>query len=240
MIFRKIRRIRRNLREAEFYDTLIPKGSLCFDVGANDGDRSATLIKVGLKVIAVEPQTSCVQKLSERFINNPELQILQIALGEFPGTENIYLCDEYSECSTMSNQFIQTYSKKSNLHWGRMEQVKVNTLDNLILDHGLPNYIKLDVEGYELQVLKGLSHAVDLISIEFNLPLLELSMNCFDIISSLGDYQCNFIQYENFNWMLKDWKSASCKDEILSFIRENSIDTGEIFFKLKTPAFVKQ
>ena len=50
--------------------------------------------------------------------------------------------------------------------WDAAETVEVTTLDRLIADHGLPRFVKIDVEGAEAEVLAGLSHAVAWIAFE--------------------------------------------------------------------------
>ena len=52
-------------KRTEFYNTLINKHDLCFDVGANVGNRVAPLLEIGAKVIAVEPQKILLRYFKE-------------------------------------------------------------------------------------------------------------------------------------------------------------------------------
>src|ERR1044071_8810959 len=59
----------------------IREGSLVFDVGANLGNYSALFLEKKAKVIAVEPQSYCVDFLKLRFRNNPSVKIIRCGLG---------------------------------------------------------------------------------------------------------------------------------------------------------------
>src|SRR5262245_12044409 len=56
---------RRKMRH--FYSQFIAPGNLCYDVGANVGDRTDIFRKLGARVIAIEPQTACLEVLRQRF-----------------------------------------------------------------------------------------------------------------------------------------------------------------------------
>ncbi|MBU2026286.1 MAG: FkbM family methyltransferase, partial [Proteobacteria bacterium] len=55
---------------AAFYRRFFRPGELCFDVGANRGNRTAILADLGARVICIEPQPSCVRELRKRFGRN--------------------------------------------------------------------------------------------------------------------------------------------------------------------------
>ena len=71
--------------------------------------------------------------------------------------------------------------------------IEVSTLDRQIERHGMPSYCKIDVEGWELEVLQGLNQPIPLISFEYhNSPAeMEKAKAVIDRISSLGNYFCN-------------------------------------------------
>jgi hypothetical protein len=58
---------RRRARGLHFYRRFIPHGGLCFDIGANVGDRSELFLTLGAHVVAVEPQARCAEALHRRF-----------------------------------------------------------------------------------------------------------------------------------------------------------------------------
>lgn len=66
------------------------------------------------------------------------------------------------------------------------QTVSVTTLDQLIADFGKPDYIKIDVEGFENEVLLGLSQPVPLVSVEFHAKEISLASACIETLSKLG------------------------------------------------------
>src|SRR5512135_734277 len=76
-----------------FYAKFVKKGDLCFDVGANVGNRTAVFADIGARVIAVEPQEACVAVLQKRFGRTPTVTVLKTALGEKPGTQEMLMSE---------------------------------------------------------------------------------------------------------------------------------------------------
>ena len=216
-----------------FYRNFIGKGDLCYDIGANLGERTECFIRLGANVISVEPQTSCFNHLVRKFGKTSQVKLLPCALGGSEGEGYLLLCDETEECSTLSLEFIATYGPISNLHWSKKEKVKIRTLQSLCDEFGAPIFCKLDVEGYESEVLRGLHYPIRNISFEFNRALLKDTQHCFKILKNLGKYQCNFIAYEHMKFVMPKWISLEEFSFDLEKIITSDIITGEIFARLK-------
>ena len=67
---------------------------------------------------------------------------------------------------------IDFYTTNS-LKWNNIEEVQVKKLDTLIKEFGLPNFCKIDTEGYELDILTNLSYTIPIIEFEFNEAFIE-------------------------------------------------------------------
>jgi FkbM family methyltransferase len=143
------------------FRSFVRAGDLCFDVGANKGDYSAALRGVGARVVAIEPQPSCLRELNARFRGDNFVNIVSTAVGAERGTETFYV-REISGHSGLVKDWIGTNIVSR-------VQVPVCTLEELFAEYGRPRYIKIDVEGYESAVFAGLKSAVDLISMEYHL-----------------------------------------------------------------------
>src|ERR1044072_8317208 len=87
-----------------FYRGLIEPQGLCFDIGANIGNRTEMLREIDARVIAVEPQGSCVKELRDKFVDDSEVVIVASAVGGNPGRAEISVCDEDPTISTMSQR----------------------------------------------------------------------------------------------------------------------------------------
>lgn len=147
----------------------IREGSLVFDIGANIGRMTYQYLALGAQVVAVEPQSVCVdEELFPRFGDDERVTIVHGACGAERGEATMAL---YGHGSTISTLVPDHYWGSDGPWKGTprdgSEVVTVTTLDALIEEHGVPDFIKVDVEGYEHEVLQGLSQFVPL-SFEFH------------------------------------------------------------------------
>ncbi len=92
-------------------------------------------------------------------------------MGDIVGNSDIYLVENNEAYNSLNRKHIETTTTSrgiANLETVKCQKVKVEVLENFIHKFGTPKYIKIDVEGYELEVLKGLQTAVPLLSFEAN------------------------------------------------------------------------
>ena len=164
-------------KELQFYAKLgIPSNELIFDIGANIGDKSALFRKIVKTVVAVEPDLRNNELLKRRFKNSSLVRIVNSAVGEEAGTALFHINISGSPANTLSNKWKSILEDPSANRWSKSlefetsYEVDVVTLDILIQKFGNPFYIKIDVEGYELQALKGLNTSPPLLSFEANFP----------------------------------------------------------------------
>ena len=157
-----------NIRKL-FYGSLIKKNDLCFDVGANVGNRILPLLKLGAKVVAVEPQDGCCKILKHKFGKN--IEIVTKGLGERDCIKNFHISNA-NTISSFSDEWINLVKKHrfKEYTWNKVIKLEMTTLNRLIEKYGMPKFIKIDVEGYELDVLKGLTIPVEIISFEYTVP----------------------------------------------------------------------
>ena len=192
-----------------FYSKFLSKGELCFDVGANLGNRTEVFLKLGATVVAVEPQPLRAKMLQLQF--GKRIQVIKSALGESEKQGLMYISDS-PEISSMSMDWINSVSNSrfKNRRWSKSETVSITTLDKLISTYGVPKFCKIDVEGYEVQVLKGLSNPIPYLSFEYTVPeKFENIEQCFGLLSSLGKFESNYTIGENTDFELSTWSSAS-------------------------------
>jgi len=84
-------------------------------------------------------------------------------------------------------------------------------LEKLIASHGIPFYIKIDVEGHELNVLRGLKQPVPYLSFEINLPeFKEEGLECIRILAEIAvDGEFNYVADYHEGMKFGQWMSAT-------------------------------
>jgi len=207
--YRQARTLYRYLNQSErdaytsdkkFYAQLLPqKGLLCFDVGANIGRMTQVLLELGNKVIAFEPQPDCIREIEARCGQyGPRLHIEPVGLSDSPGAASLFVRELSGQSSLMSTWEGVVSGSIS---------IPLSTLDAAIEKFGLPYYCKIDVEGWELQVLRGLTQPLPLLSFEFhqNDGKMESAYACLDRLSALSSIKVNLTPREQSHLALDEW-----------------------------------
>lgn len=217
-------------KQKKLYEQFIKPGSLCFDVGANVGNRTAIFLELGAKVVMIEPQKECYKALEKRF---PKLPLIKKGLGEKESTEKLYVSD-VSLISSFSKNHVDMMQEDrfKGANWDKTIDIEMTTLDNLIKEFGIPDFCKIDVEGYEFDVLKGLSQPVKAMSIEYIVPEnKEVVLNCIKHLNKLGKIECNLSHGETMEFHLPTWKNG---DEMEQYVqKQDFINTsyGDIYIR---------
>lgn len=216
----------------DFYSNFISGGDLCFDIGANIGNRTDVFLKLGATVVAVEPQAACMEELRKKYGTNKRVILINKGLGEKKG-EKIMRVSEDNTISSMSDEWISAVSESGRFQyssWDNHQLVFMTTLDDLIANYGKPVFCKIDVEGYELPILKGLSQPIPYISFEFVPEIVGLTINCINHLSSLGNARFNYSIGESMKIVLLEWVRSDEMCEILKSLPDKSI-FGDVYVK---------
>jgi len=216
----------------ELYKNFVDKDDIAFDIGANIGNRTESLSRICKKVIAADPLPLAYNEMRMRFRFNKKVTVLPLAVGEKEGIMNLYVGSSHV-MSSMSEEFIKNVSEEWNLNikWNETIKVKTTTLDELIKKYGIPSFIKIDVEGFELNVLMGLSYQIKNLCFEYNPTYLEPTYKCIDYLSSLGNYKFNISIEETAQLKLPEFIDAKTFIELLNNnIHEGKF--GDIYAKL--------
>lgn len=179
-------------KEISFYSSFLQtdKEKLFFDIGASEGHKTDRFLRMGAKVVCIEPDSSCYRVLQKRFQSKSEsVKILNKAVSDSAGYKPFYIHRDGSAYNTLDKRWA-TRVKEANRDLdiptlGRIN-VETVTIDKLISLYGKPHFIKIDIEGHEINALRGLSLEVPFITFELNLPdFLEEGIECIDRLSSI-------------------------------------------------------
>lgn len=200
------RQLAQETRQREFYRALVKPGQLVFDIGANVGNRTALFVSLGAKVIAVEPQQSCVQALRVRFTDDDVVIVAQ-GVAEAPGIRTMALANAQT-VSSMEPAWVTSMTASQRfgaMEWPETVAVEVTTLDVLIERHGVPTFTKIDVEGFENSVLRGLSQPLPVLSFEFVKERPEATARCVRRLRDLGMTTFNYSMGETMALASDAW-----------------------------------
>ncbi len=172
-----------------FYRRFVPVSGLAFDVGAHEGNRVAAFRQLGARVVALEPQPVFVERLQKRFGGDAQVTVLPQALGRAVGQARLLASPRTPTVATLSSDFVQRAGAAPSfqgVRWQAGPEVAVTTLDALIAQHGRPDFVKIDVEGFELEVLLGLSQPLPALSFEFVPAVRDVALGCIERLESLA------------------------------------------------------
>ena len=125
---------------------LMQLNSLVFDLGALHGRFSEALARSGHRVIAFEADPEGVKTIP----TNPKVTIVPKAIGFPTGSRQFH---QYLPCDG-ANGFYQNESEKA-ISPGRMIEVDVITLEDAVRFYGIPDLLKMNVEGAEIEIIEN-------------------------------------------------------------------------------------
>ena len=221
-------------RMVRFYGAFLGPGDVGFDVGAHAGNRVRAWRALGARVVAVEPQPDFVRLLRLFFGRDREVTIVAKALGARPGTARMGISTATPTVSSMAPGWIETVATDRSfaaVRWDRSVEVDVTTLDDLIAEHGEPAFCKIDVEGFEADVLQGLSRPLRALSFEY-LPMAhDAGMAVLDLVEQRGGYEYNYSPIETMRWASDRWLDATELLALLERYRPTG-RSGDVYARL--------
>jgi FkbM family methyltransferase len=232
-------------REVEFYRTLLNgfhAGDLVFDIGANLGHKTGIFLRLGARVVAVDPDPENAKILEESFLRYrlvpKPVSVVTKAASDRTSKATLYIDEPGSAKNTLSQKWVDTLRDDAGrfgrkMTFGESKEVQTTTLQDLVRAYGSPFFIKIDVEGYEPAVLRGLHRSVPYLSYEVNLPEFRSEgLECVDILNRLnpgGTF--NYAVDCRAGLVLENWIDAQGFSALLARCANSSI---EVFWK--TPA----
>jgi len=243
----------RELRE--LYRPFVSPGDLVFDVGAHLGDRTAAFAALGARVVALEPEPMTARWLRRLVGGKEGVTILEEAVGPEAGTARLAVSRATPTLSTLADGWRERVPEENpgfaDVRWEERVEVPVTTLDRLVERFGEPAFVKVDVEGFEADVLAGLGHPPPALSFEFVGGALDVAVACVDRLEALADgavqartgggeeapapsrhrYDFNAIRGEERDFVFPAWRTA---DEARAWLEAGAggMASGDVYARL--------
>jgi FkbM family methyltransferase len=232
-------------KQIDFYRRLLTElcpGDLIFDVGANEGFKTDLFLRMGARVVAIEPDETNQSILQERFVRyrfvRKPLVIVGKAVSDKSARETMWIDGPGSAVNTLSRKWATTLKENKARHtyghygldFARNKTVETTTLEELMSVHGVPIFIKIDVEGYEVNVIRSLKRPVRYLSFEVNLPEFRPEgIQCIELLGRLtAAGKFNYAVECEQGLALERWMSP---DEFLKVFGRCTEGAIEVFWK---------
>jgi FkbM family methyltransferase len=220
-------------KEVRLYRSILgDRVGLVFDIGAYDGHKTAAFLELGARVVACEPDICSFRLLKARFWGTKRVTVLHTAVGEKEGMADLLVHHPGSAFNTLNVKWKEMLEGDGQARWKEEirfadgERVRVTTLDALIREYGVPDFIKIDVEGYEKQVFDGLDQRAPCVSFECQLP--EFKEDLLEILKRLANSVFNVVYAEEL--VLPEWVGY---EGILEWVSETKLFSFDMVVKKK-------
>lgn len=216
------------------YRRFISPGDLVFDIGAHVGDRVSSFRRLGARVIALEPQPLLVRALRLIHGRDCDVVILPVAAAATPDDATLFVNTSNPTVSTISRAFLTDAEGAAGWEgqsWDRSVIVPATTLDQMIARFGVPSFIKIDVEGYEDEVLRGLTQRVPALSFEFTTIARDVAHRSLAKLDALGSYAFDIVLGETQRLTFNTWISAADMATHIANL-PHAANSGDIYARL--------
>lgn len=199
------------------------------------GDKAEVFRRVQNRVVCFEPDRMNIEFLKQRFRKHSAVVVVGKAVSDAAGTLEFNVFRDGDSLNTVSAKWVDVLEGEQDPRFGKGRRVASHyPVEAVTLDEGLDHYgpalyVKIDVEGHELNVLKGLTRPVPFLSFEVNLPhFLAEALECVAHIVSI--FPAALFNYDvHCQFEMPQWMGAA---SFSAWLKEASIPYAEVWARM--------
>jgi FkbM family methyltransferase len=193
---------------------------LIFDIGANVGAWTRANLQSARQIISVEASPQTYERLKAS-VTADKVIALNYAVCNNDNKDVTFYHANCDVLSTMNKDWLTSPSSRFYNQQYREIRVKSITLDKLIEQYGVPDLLKIDVEGGEFEVVSSLHTKVPLLCFEWASEVNDITFRCLDYLSSMGYTKFHIQLTDNYTFRPRDddyTSVESVKEELGKFL----------------------
>lgn len=164
----------------------LAKTMIAFDIGANIGAWSLANADRFKQIVAIEASPRTFARLKDMVSVRPEIVPVNVAVSNNNGRDIVFYEADADTLSTTNREWLTAPSSRFCGVGHRAITCKTTTIDALIDLYGVPDLIKIDVEGAELDCVTSLTRHVDTLCFEWASEMMETTRMCITYLESIG------------------------------------------------------
>lgn len=206
---------------------------IVFDIGCNIGEWIEANSQLEDQFIGVEASPEIARIARDHFKNMKNVTIINLLISDTDKeSQDFYVCKTAHGVLSTASEFWKDKSRFANQQYQKPIQVRAITLDTLIKVFGKPDEIKIDVEGFELKVIQGLTQKVDLLSFEWSEELIDVLQGCLTHLQNLGFTEFFMQDTDSYTFRPTTWNTIQEIQEKISTLNPARKDAwGMIYAK---------